>query len=122
MTITRHWAAVKHAVYDKEGGTGSTPVAMHYEFLSAATVASSAFELWTSIARTGQTIKLVVSTGNATIEKRAKEAAEHVGVDTSSYNTYRRGDLVAELRVPRRWRISPAYKQHQQRPGTALTK
>ena len=100
MTITRHWAAVKRAMYDKTGGTSGTPGAVHYEFLSDAALASPAFELWTSLARPGTTIKLVASAGKAKLAERAKEAAERVKVDTSGLSTYQKGDLVAELRVP----------------------
>ena len=80
-------------------GTASPPKT-HYEFLSATATSSAAFVPWTGLARPGQAIKLVVSTGNEGSAKKADTVAKHMNVDMPSDGAYRLGDVVAEMRIP----------------------
>ena len=104
MTITRHWAEVKNAVYGTRTSTGTAdaawPLKLHYEFLSAAATPSAAFSLWAGLARPGQAIKLVVSAGNEASATKAAMAAKRMNVDMPSGRAYQVGDVVAEMRIP----------------------
>ena len=102
MTIAKHWATVKNSIYsDVERRTGTAP-AIHYEFLSTSAIATSAFALWTDLARPGQRIKLIASAGNDKTEQRALAAATRMklSIPTDGLVCYKEGDVVAELRIP----------------------
>ena len=101
MTITRYWAAVKNALYVTGRHNATDIVLEHFEFLSAKAVASSAFELWTDLARPGQVFQLIASAGNNKMATKAVDTAQNISVATpTGSNLYRVGDIVAELRVP----------------------
>ena len=73
----------------------------HYEFLSAKAVASSAFELWTDLARSGQVFQLIASAGNNKMATKAVDTAQSISIATpTGSNLYRVGGVVAELRIP----------------------
>ena len=99
MTITRYWAAIKNALYGTGRRTATGTGTEHYEFLSASAVASSAFELWTDLARPGQVLQLVASAGNNKTAAKAVGMARSMSTAIHS-NLYRVGDVVAELRIP----------------------
>ena len=101
MTITRYWAAVKNALYVTGRHNATDIVLEHYEFLSAKAVASSAFKLWTDIARPGQVFQLIASAGNSKMATKAVHTAKSISIATpTGSNLYRVGDVVAELRIP----------------------
>ena len=83
------------AAYSTATGTRTE----HYEFLSASAVASSAFELWTDLARPGQVLQLIASAGNNKTAAKAVGMARSMSIAIHS-NLYRVGDVVAELRIP----------------------
>jgi len=101
MTITRYWAAVKNALYVAGRQNATNIVSEHYEFLSAKAVASSAFELWTDLARPGQVFQLIASAGNNKMATKAVDTARSISIATpTGSNLYQVGDVVAELRIP----------------------
>ena len=101
MTITRYWAAVKNALYVAGRQKATDIVSEHYEFLSAKAVASSAFELWTDLARPGQVFQLIASAGNNKMATKAVDTARSISIATpTGSNLYKVGDVVAELRIP----------------------
>ena len=101
MTITRYWAAVKNALYVAGRHNATDIVLEHYEFLSAKAVASSAFELWTDLARPGQVLQLIASAGNNKMATKAVATAQSMSIAIpTGNNLYRVGDVVAELRIP----------------------
>ena len=82
MTITRYWAAVKNALYAAGRQNATDIVSEHYEFLSAKAVASSAFELWTDLARPGQVFQLIASAGNNKMATKAVDTARSISIAT----------------------------------------